>query len=173
MPQKPMLVMAGNHPLRISGIDQETAFLNRMVTIYFQNPVQEWEMRQELYRDLLDEAPYIIGEAIQAYHRLEQNRFELVRVPVPEEYAPRDARNSYRSISRFLDECCELAEGTEVTTGELFSAYCAFNDAQTPQIGLVDFARNLRELLSKYPEVSALKRVGGQEQRGYRGIRLL
>ena len=168
---KPLLLMAGNHPLRIPKIDRETALLNRMVTICFQNPVKESEMRQGLHKDLLDEAPYIVGEAIEAYYRLEQNNFKLTRVPLPEEYAPQDARSGYRSIERFLAECCDFEPEAEVTTQTLFEAYCGYEDAV--QISWIDFSRTLKEQLDQNPQVSALKRVSGREQRGYRGIRLL
>ena len=170
---KPLLVLAGNHPLRISGIDQETALLNRMVTICFQNPVLERDMRQELYRDLLEEAPYIVGEAIQAYYRLEQNNFEVMQVPVPKEYAPQDGRSGYRSIANFLEEQCEFTPDAEITTQALFDAYCESEGSNSPQTNKTDFSRNIRELLAKCSGVEALKRVEGREQRGYRGIRLL
>lgn len=168
---KPLLLMAGNHPLRIPKLEREAALLNRMVTIYFQNPVGEREMRQELYKDLLDEAPYIVGEAIEAYYRLEQNGFELTRVPIPAEYAPQDARSGYRSVGRFLEECCEFAPGSETTTQALFEAYCTYNESAP--ISQIDFSRKLKEQMKQRPQVSWQPRIGGKDQRGYRGIRLL
>ena len=56
--QKPLLLFAGNHPIRISNITQEQALFNRMVVIPFQNPVAPAQMRQQLYKSLLEEAPY-------------------------------------------------------------------------------------------------------------------
>lgn len=167
---KPLLLMAGNHPLRISGIDRETALLNRMVAICFQNPVQERDMRQALYLDLLNEAPYIVGQAIQSYYRLERNNFKLTQVPLPQEYMPQDARYDYHSIAQFLEQCCEFVPEAETSTSEIYSAYCAFSEMDSP---LINFSKTLRELLERHPEVSAIKRVGGREQRGYRGIRLI
>ena len=168
---KPLLLMAGNHPPRIPKLERETALINRMVTIYFQNPVEEREMRLELYRDLLGEAPYIVGEAIEAYYRLERNGFELTRVPIPEKYAPQDARSGYRSVGRFLEECCEFAPGSETTTQALFEAYCTYNESAP--ISQIDFSRKLKEQMKQRPQVSWQPRIGGKDQRGYRGIRLL
>lgn len=168
---KPLLLMAGNHPLRIPKIDRETALLNRMVTVCFQNPVKEGKMRQELYKDLLDEAPYIIGEAIESYYRLEQNNFELTRVPPPKEYAPQDARDDYRSIERFLEECCEFVPEAKTTSQALFDAYCDYNNSNPTS--LINFSRKLREQLTQRPQVSAQPRTGGKDLRGYQGIRLL
>lgn len=128
-------------------------------------------MRQELYRDLLDEAPYIVGEAIEAYYRLERNGFELTRVPIPEKYAPQDARSGYRSVGRFLEECCEFVPEAESTTQALFEAYCAYNDSAP--VSLIDFSRTIKEHLEQIPQVSVQKRIGDTGQRGYRGIRLL
>lgn len=170
---KPLLLMAGNHPLRISGIDRETALLNRMVAICFQNPVQERDMRQALYLDLLNEAPYIIGQAIQSYYRLERNNFELTQVPLPQEYMPQDARYDYHSIAQFIERCCEFVPEAETSTSEFYSAYCAFSEIDSSPTNWTNFSRTLRELLERYPEVSSQKRVGGREQRGYRGIRLI
>ena len=73
-------LMAGNHPLRIPKIDRETALLNRMVTICFQNPVKESEMRQGLHKDLLDEAPYIVSPWWQ--HRIRQIQAECQYFPL-------------------------------------------------------------------------------------------
>lgn len=127
-------------------------------------------MRQELYRDMLAEAPYIVREAIQAYYRLEENNFELAQVPVPEEYAPQDSRHSNQSITRFLEERCKLTPDAEITTQALFEAYCEFDPSQTSKIV---FSRDIKGLLDTYPGIKVLKRVEGWEQRGYRGIQLL
>lgn len=130
-------------------------------------------MRQTLYLDLLNEAPYIIGQAIQSYYRLERNNFELTQVPLPQEYVPQDARDSYHSIAKFLEQCCELVPEAETSTSEFYSVYCSFSETDPPPIDWTNFSRTLRELLERYPEVSSQKRVGGREQRGYRGIRLI
>ena len=61
--EKPLLLFAGNHPIQIPHMEKEQALLNRMIVIPFRNPVPESSMRQELYKDLLEEAPYIVKEA--------------------------------------------------------------------------------------------------------------
>lgn len=130
-------------------------------------------MRQALYLDLLNEAPYIIGQAIQSYYRLERNNFELTQVPLPQEYMPQDARDSYHSIAQFLEQCCEFVPEAETSTSEIYSAYCAFSEIDSSSTNQTSFSKMLRELLERHPEVSAHKRVGGRGQRGYRGIRLI
>lgn len=47
--RKPLLLFAGNHPIRISGITREDAFLNRMVVIPFLHPVPTEDMQPKLY----------------------------------------------------------------------------------------------------------------------------
>lgn len=62
--RKPLLVFCGNHPILIPNISKETAILNRMVVIPFGEPVKLEEQTQHLYQQFLEEAPYIVGEAI-------------------------------------------------------------------------------------------------------------
>jgi len=122
---------------------------------------------------------YFCRKTLEAYKKSGAARLILLgdilyhgpRNNLPEEYAPQDARSGYRSIERFLAECCDFEPEAEVTTQTLFEAYCGYEDAV--QISWIDFSRTLKEQLDQNPQVSALKRVSGREQRGYRGIRLL
>ena len=46
---------------------------------------------QELFRDFLEEAPYIINQAISAFQALMGRNFQATRAQVPEEYMPQTA----------------------------------------------------------------------------------
>ena len=168
--EKPLLLFAGNHPIQIPHMEKEQALLNRMIVIPFRNPVPESSMRQELYKDLLEEAPYIVKEALIEYYELEQNNFQLARSELPPESMPCDSRAGYRSVGQFLIQDCEFQEDVETSTQALYDAYTFEN--QGYQLSFTDFSRLLRENLSKYPNVKFIKRVGGKDTRGYLGIRL-
>lgn len=169
---KPLLLFAGNHPIQIPHIEEEQALLNRMIVIPFRNPVQEADMKQELYTDLLEEAPYIVREALAEYRELERNNFQLARSELPPELMPYDSRAGYRAIGQFIAQRCEYSENTETFTEDLYQDFCSFVGSDGPQLQSPDFARKLKEHLAKDENVEYLKRVSGTDSRGYRGIRL-
>ena len=169
--QKPLLLLAGNHPLQIPRIEREEALLNRMVTIPFYNPVAVCDMRHQLYKNLLDEAPYIVGQAIRTYDTLEQNNFHITRITLPEELTPKDSRVGYRSVAQFLEQCCVRQPRAEVATCVLFDAYCQY--ANCENISFTEFSRNLGEFLCSKSGVRPIKRVLGTDRRGYQGLTLI
>lgn len=171
--RKPLLLFAGNHPLRITNISNEKALLNRMVVIPFSNPVSEREATPQLYKSLLEESAYIVAQAMKAYQDLFQRKFAVTRVPIPEEYASRDAREGAYSIERFISEYCVLGEDRWVTTEDLYSAYLNYAEEQGwPGISKINFSRLLAEKLSNMPNVTVQKRIGEMQKRGYCGIGL-
>ncbi len=170
--EKPLLLFAGNHPIQIPNMDKEKALLNRMVVIPFRNPIAEADMQQDLYKDLLNEAPYIVRKALDAYRELERNNFQLTQAKLPLELMSRDPRPAYRSIKQFLGQCCDFNAEAEVQTGELYAVYCDYIEDSGFQLSLPEFSRCLKRQLSEYSGVIALKRVANTDKRGYRGIQL-
>lgn len=168
--QKPLLLFAGNHPIQIPKMKKEQALMNRMVIIPFRNPVPDSGMHQEIYREFLDEAPYILKEALAAYHRLEQNSLQVTRSSLPPELLPRDSRAGFRSVEQFVAKCCTFGAGMQITTRALYDAYCDWQGDTS--MNFIEFSRRLSEHLASYPDIEALKRVEGTNDRGYRGIRL-
>lgn len=146
--------------------------MNRMIVIPFQNPVSESDMRQELYRELMKEAPYIVREALAAYCDLEQNAFQLTQASLPPELLPQDSRQGFRTVGLFLEHGCTLDANAQTTTKALYDAYCAYVGPDVNQLSRIEFSRQLSEHLTSYPDVESLKRVNGTDERGYRGIRL-
>lgn len=169
---KPLLLFAGNHPIQIPHIEEEQALLNRMIVIPFRNPVQEADMKQELYKDLLEEAPYIVREALAEYRELERNNFQLARSELPPELMPYDSRAGHRSVGRFLDQECELDKDAETPTSDLYRAYCAFALDDGIELSSINFSRQLSDHLKRHSKVTSVKRASGTDSRGYRGIRL-
>lgn len=165
--EKPLLVCAGNHPIQIPHMGQEGALLNRMVTIPFTNPVAPHKMHQQLYQDLLAEAPYILREALTAFYVLKQRNFQITRSKIPEEYCPQDSRQDYQSVQYFIEECCELTPDGSASTQDLYKAFCAWSGRQ---LSAIEFSRYLREALKQFPEASPVKRTAQQGTRGYIGI---
>jgi len=170
--RKPMLLFAGNHPIRIPNMAREQALLNRMVVIPFRNPVTEGQMEQELYKKLLGEAPYIVFQALQAHEELVQNNFQVTRSELPPEYAPQEGRQEVQLAINFLDQHCRLEPGAETATKDIYNCYCQFVE-EASLMKDIDFSRILSKYTQRLSGVSAIKRVGGTDSRGYKGLCLI
>lgn len=170
--RKPMLLFAGNHPVRIPNAAQEQALLNRMVIVPFRNPVSEQQMEQALYKKLLDEAPYIVGQALEAYENLVANNFQVTRSEVPPEYAPQESRQEVQQALNFLEQHCRPVPGAETATEDIYNCYRqAVEDGNA--LSAVDFARILSKWAQKWGGVSSVKRTNGMDRRGYSGLYLI
>lgn len=172
--QKPVVLFATNYPLKIPHIDQEEALLNRMVTLHFSNPVPEEKQTQHLFRQLLEEKAYIIGEALRAYRDLLNRNMIPTRSDVPEELAPREANAFQSSVKDFLAEYCELEEDAEITTDDLYSSYSAVAEEKNfIRASKKDFGIALSKVLDVYQDqIRYNAHVGPRRIRGYKGIRL-
>ena len=170
--RKPMLLFAGNHPLRIPNMAQEQALLNRMVVIPFCNPVPEGRMEQALYKKLLNEAPYIVRQALNAYEDLMLKNFEVTRSEIPPQYAPQEGRQEAKQAIEFLESYCCKELGAETATTDVYDQYCQVVGGRN-LLNFVDFSRVLSKYVQNWEMVSPIKRVNGRERRGYRGFRLL
>ena len=173
MRKKPILFFAGNYPMRGKTLDE--AILNRMVIIPFSNPCPVEEMKQGLHWDFLEESPYIIAQAIDAFQALMQRNFQVTRARVPEAYLPQIGDDKTRTIKEFVNRCCELQEKSETATRDLWGAFCHFCETKgSPAMTDIDFPRQFKELIrmDNLPIVS-VKRVNGSGPRGYQGIRIL
>lgn len=172
--RKPLLVFCGNHPILIPNISKEKALINRMVVIPFGEPVKLEEQRQHLYQLLLEEAPYIVNKAILAYRELMNRNFIVTLADTPDEYAPQDARDSYRSVQYFVDNYLTFDETSEITTTKMYQVYEELiMDGSAVQMTCIEFSKMLSEILEQYgDQVTRLKRAGKTRQRGYRGISL-
>jgi len=141
---KPLLLFAGNHPIRLPNAAHEQALLNRMIAIPFANPVQPEHQRQQLYKNLLNEAPYIVSQAILAYRNLLSHNFNLTKVNLPPEFDSQDSRQSYRDVKSFLESFCIPRHDESCTTEELFQTF--WNAAETEgytQLSEIAFGRML------------------------------
>lgn len=168
--QKPLLLFAGNHPIRLANAHREDAFWNRMIVIPFANTVREEDMERNLYEKLLNEAPYIIHEAIMAYQELAERNFVLTRTEVPMEYQ-QDGIYGYDSIRDFIRCNIEEQEGTGVTTRELYDIFCA----QTEQeMSMTVFSRALAAAVQDlFPQARQVKRVNKTGDRGYTNLKFV
>lgn len=149
---------------------EEQALLNRMVAIPFLNPVPEQEMRQQFFQNLLDEAPYIVREALVAFRALVERNFQVTRTELPPQYAPQDSRAGYQAVKEFIHTHCIPQPGACVATHTLFEGFSQWGDVPLTEI---DFSRCLSEVLANAEGITAEKRVGPSQRRGYRGLALL
>lgn len=167
--RKPMLLFAGNHPIRIPNAAQEQALLNRMVIVPFRNPISEQRMEQALYKKLLDEAPYIVGQALDAYENLVRNNFQVTRSEIPPEYAPQEGQQDVQQALNFLEQHCRPAPGVETATEDIYNHYrqtVGDENALAPR----KFASILYKWAQEQNWVSYEKRTNKMERRGYSGL---
>lgn len=169
--EKPILVCAGNHPIRVPNADREQAFWNRLVVIPFQNPVDERSAIPNLYDKLRAEAPYIIGQALDVWIDLKERNFEFTRAEVPEAYQLVEGNERLRAVQMFIEQNLQPEADAEIATEELLKRFLGSPQA----IGMtrVEFARLFaRAIQALGLDVIPVKRAAGVEQRGYRGLRL-
>lgn len=143
-----------------------------MVVILFPflHPVPTEDMQPKLYSRLLDEAPYIVAKAIEAYRELLERNLSVTHVESPESYAPQDSRDGYRAVGEFISEYCMFHPEYETETRSLCFAYQRFAD-EHPLSELSE--RRLSEYLKTCTNVTQGKRVKDKNLRDYQGIRLL
>jgi P4 family phage/plasmid primase-like protien len=167
-----VLFFATNHLLKVPNIASEKAFLSRLTVLPFKNSVPEELRVKKLYLKLLDEAPFIVGEAVKAVRDLvSRNYVHTVAVPTYEAiYSPELSvvSDCEGDIKRFVESQCIFGSDLKTTTSALHNAYCEYCEEWKLQaVNLIDFAR---KLLVLYPELQTLKRVDGKDQRGIQGI---
>lgn len=173
--RKPLVMLAGNHPIKVNHAEHEDALFNRMVIVPFADPnVDESERIPNLYQHFLEEAPYIVHEACLAYQDLAARNWVPTRVPIPEEYATKEGNQSLLAVKAFVEDCISFKADSQVTTAELYEAYADYaSDEGYPQVNATAFSRSLSSVINRViPEAFAVKRVNGCDARGYSHVSL-
>lgn len=173
--RKPLVMLAGNHPIKVNHAEHEDALFNRMVIVPFADPnVDESERIPNLYQHFLEEAPYIVHEACLAYQDLAARNWVPTRVPIPEEYATKEGNQSLLAVKAFVEDCISFKADSQVTTAQLYEAYVDYaSDEGYPQLNTTAFSRALSTVISRIiPEAFSVKRVNGYNTRGYGHISL-
>lgn len=169
-----VLVFATNHPLKVPNVTEQQAFLNRMVVLPFDNAIPEDKQIPQLFEHLLDEIPYIVGQAIQAVKNLADRNFVLTEV-VPATTAVYCLQEAARNedafaVARFIRECCTFSESDEEATNDLYLDFIGFCHTQNLHAcSKIDLPRKILEL---FPALTSSKRVHGEDRRGIHGIAL-
>lgn len=173
---KPLLLLAGNHPIQVNRADREDAFFNRLVTIPFANPVSDSsEVIIDLYKHFLDEAAYIVHEACLAFRDLEERNWKPTQVPVPAEFSQRESDDKFLAVQDFVENCITLSPNSKVATASLFKAYQSYA-VETGQRMLSEtvFQRTIQSVLNRtMPSSKYIKAIYNNGPRGYRNIALL
>lgn len=170
---KPLFLCAGNHPIRIPNLHKEEALLKRLVQIPLTGVPDSTEMRHQLYQDLLEEASYIISEALEAYAHLENRNYQFTYCEIPDEYQISDGSDFLSAVRKFVVNHCLADETGEASTCELYSEYCQRKQETDPFIPNTVFPKLFAEVVRQMiPNAKAVKRVSGGS-RGYRGLSLI
>lgn len=172
--KKPLLLLCGNHPIRLPNLSKEQALLNRMVVIPFGNPVDPAEQQQEMYKLLLNESAYIVSESIKAYRDLMERDFGVTVADIPAMYLPQDSRDSYQSVQAFVQRHLVLdVDGKEATSDIFYRYQHLAQRGEYVDLTFVDFSRCLSDVLKQFGKsVRPEKRIGPKDARGYDGIKL-
>lgn len=173
--RKPHLILASNFPLKIADAHKETALLNRVITIPFQNPVSEFEMTQNLYELLLHETPYILNQAMQAFHRFKARNFVPTKAAIPEEYQPQEGNQPMRTVEAFIETAITTQSSSEVSTSTLYHAFLDFATCEGEKsMSELTFSKVFsRAIVTPFPNAEAIRmNTEGGRCRGYRGIAL-
>ena len=171
----PLVLLSGNHPIKVRHADHEDALLNRLVIIPFADPgISAAEKIENLYQRFLFEAPYIVHEAAIAFQDLANRNWIPTRVPVPAEYAFQEGDPGLLGIQDFIENCISPKSEAETSTADLFEAYCAFtSECGCHQMNATSFSRSFSSVIKQLiPDASPIKRVQGKDTRGYVNIAL-
>jgi len=171
----PLVLLSGNHPIKVRHADHEDALLNRLVIIPFADPgISNTEKIENLYQRFLLEAPYIVHEAAIAFQDLADRNWVPTRVPVPAEYAFQEGDSGLLGIQDFIKNCVLSKSGAEISTADLFQAYCDFAlEEGCHQMNATSFSRSFSSVIKQLiPDASPIKRVQGKDTRGYVNIAL-
>lgn len=126
----------------------------------------------------VDGVPTILGsEAANAiefyliqngYQDLVNRNYELTRAEVPQMYALQEG-NSLHSI--LFDFAKQMKKSVEVKATDIYACFC--NESTSTRITQVAFYKLLPQALKQLiPEAVPVKRIRGQEARGYKNITL-
>ena len=160
------LLCAGNHPLRVKNLDTDDAFIRRIITIPFFNPVPPERWIDHLSEKMLKESGYIVKQAIGALNDLRDRNFVFTEVAVPEPYQAVD--NQQDDIRDFIQVSCELHTDAKCSSECLYKAYCDFCSGFARRAtSYINFTRLLNKL--GLP-IESNRYAGGK--RGFKGIRL-
>lgn len=149
------LLVASNAPLEFSHVDE--ALLDRLVVIFFRSSLQKDKLDRALKSKLLDERDSIGSMALDALHDLIEDRFNFRMAADAEKYLATQ-RIALNSTAEFLNDCCELSEGSVVPTSTLYTEYQRFCDTNSiDAVGRNSFYREIlwtwRDLDRKKAEV--------------------
>lgn len=170
--RKPLLLLAGNYPIRLRNMAEEEALLNRMVCIPFRNPVPPEEQQQQFFEKLLKETPHIIREAISKFRELAQRNFQVTRSTLPEEFLPQEGNLSVCDVRQYVRELLTFDPESECTTEDLWTDYCGISiERGLCQLTKIAFSRALAQVVSNIDApVQYTKSVYGTGPRGYKGL---
>lgn len=172
--EKPLVVIATNHSLKVANAAKEEAFFKRQIIIPFGEGVPSERQIPKFYKLLLEESGYILHEAILVYQGLMKNGFQLTRAEyIPAEYNSNEANEAIVGVQHFLDACCDVSEDSRISTDDLHKAYELFAyDEGFESLNKIVFGRALADVLSEFDNITQVKRIDGKDTRGYKGIKL-
>lgn len=114
----PLLIAAGNSPIKLQSNQEDQALDNRMVVIPLMGVPEEEDIVPDLYNELIMEKAYIVRCAIEAYQTLIANRQAVTRVEVPAIYQTRDVTDNkaMEGLMEFVEDSCVNQVGSNISS---------------------------------------------------------
>lgn len=155
------LLFVGNYDLQIPEPEQEEALLQRLIQITLPCAVEKEVQITHFYKCLLDEAGYIVGQALDALVELEKRHFCFSgtagdSLPLAQG----------RTVKKFVEACCSLEPQARCATRDLYHAYCEWCGMDSVKYSLAQFGLQLSQ------SVQGLKPTRTSQFRGFLGITL-
>nr|WP_325220679.1 phage/plasmid primase, P4 family [uncultured Oscillibacter sp.] len=158
------LLFVSNYPLQISSSQKEQALIQRLVFIPCRYPVPVDRQILGLHEQLLREAGYIVGLALEALDDLIAHNGAFTPIEADASEVFFQAKERGEEIFSFVHDCCLLEEEASCSVSALFTVFQEY--APESQLKAAEFSKCLAK---KFPE---LHRFHTKDVRGFRGIRL-
>lgn len=161
--EKPIIACASNFPLKAKNLRRDTGLLARLVNIRFVGTPSNEEKIPDLYKYLLEEAPYIIHEAIPYYYRLVKQKNEPTLGETLEDDSAEPIVFS-ADVQEYVARWIVPIDGAATPTDDFYNHYITVGGAQISKHAFsVALASAMRELFNATPSNSLCHKT----KRGY------
>ena len=131
--------------------DRSEGFYRRLIIVRFNHTVPKAKRDPNLLEKFRSEADGIFMFALEGLRRLMNNNYQFSETAVNEREL-QQYREESDSVLSFVKECCELGDGKEVGSTELFNRYKVYCE----ESGLKPFSHKvfITNLITSYPNIT-------------------
>lgn len=135
-------LFCSNNKIRLQSNEDTVSLLNRIKVFELMESIPLEEQCYDLDRILDENRTYFLQEAMKGLCRLVQNNFQFsIDMPAENFVENVGCSGDVRSVQSFVDACCELGAGYQVTVADLYDAYKDFTtDNEMGQVSTKRFS---------------------------------